>query len=244
MCEISSPSACRLGCFWAPGPSCPASACWAPGPVGRWQRTAWVGMKMGQKPLPTVIGLLVSVFSFTPRRFPSPSYCIWCTLGFSVAGRVSGSSLSQMELSDTGYLSLWFWMNSAWCTAAAPGALSQLSSLPVAEYSTFLFLTSCRTLDYYLSGSPWSLLWMTSPPLITVCVDRSQFALCNRFKPCGLCNFGLWVNVTVVKYWYTTIKWLPLKRVTNLMISQASSWYPGNGPASSHFVTYCISRFQ
>lgn len=203
--------------------------------------TAWVGMKIGQKPLPTVIGLQTSVFSFNPWRFPCSSYSIWCTVydvGFSVADRVSGSSISQMKLSDMGYLSLWFWMNSVWCTAAAPAALSQLSSLPVTEYSTFLSLTSCQTLGYYLSGSPWSLLRVTSPPLITVCLDQSQYALCNRFKSCGLCNFGLWVNVTVVKYWYTTIKWLPLRRVRNLMISQASSWYLGNEPVSSPFLTY------
>lgn len=58
----------------------------------------------------------------TPTVLFSSSYpyCIWCTSlrllwqpGFQEAG------ISQMKLSDTGYLSLWFWMNSAWRTAAA-----------------------------------------------------------------------------------------------------------------------------
>lgn len=111
-------------------------------------------MKIGQKPLLTVI-CCKSPFSvltcggshalLTVHDIPAA--------GFSVAGRVSGSSISQMKLSDTGYLSLWFWMNSAWCTAAAPAALSQLPSLPVTKYSAFLFLTSCGSPDYYLSGS-------------------------------------------------------------------------------------------
>lgn len=100
--------------------------------------------------------LRISVFSFNLWRLTHALLTVYDvpTAGFSVAGRVSGSSISQMRLSDTGYLSLWFWMNSAWCTAAAPAALSQLPSLPVTKYPTFLFLTSCGSPDHYLSGSP------------------------------------------------------------------------------------------
>lgn len=114
-------------------------------------------MKIGQKPLPTDRELLrISVFSFNLWRLTHALLTVYDvpTAGFSVASRVSGSSISQMKLSDTGYLSLWFWMNSAWCTAAAPAALSQLPSLPVTKYPTFLFLTSCGSQDHYLSGSP------------------------------------------------------------------------------------------
>lgn len=113
-----------------------------------------------------------------------------------------------MKLSDTGYLSLWFWMSSVWLTAAAqqlrsscPACLSQNTL-----HSFFFFLTSCRILDYYLSGSSWSSLWVTFP-LITICLEWCQDGLCNRFKPRGLGNSGLWVNVTVVKYRSKTVRW-------------------------------------
>lgn len=174
----------------------------------------WAGVKTFQRPLLSVLGLRVSGSSFTLCRYcflfpfqalPYTLYLVEASLwqpGFQEAG------ISQMKLSDTGYLSLWFWMKSVWGTAAAPTALFQLSYLPVTECPTFLFLTSCHTPDYYLSGSSWSLLWMTFPPLITICWEWCQYGLCNRCKPCSLGNFGLWVNVTVVKYWYKTTKWL------------------------------------
>lgn len=90
----------------------------------------------------------------------------------------------------------------------------------------FFFLTSCRILDYYLSGSSWSLLWVTFP-LITICWEWCQHGLCNRFKSCGLGNLGPWANVTVVKYRSKTVRWLTwegtkvwwcLKRVAGIWV--------------------------
>lgn len=54
--------------------------------------------------------------------------------------------ISQIKLSDMGYFSLWFQMNSTWYTAVAPTALFQLSYWPVTKYPTFLFSKKMKPL--------------------------------------------------------------------------------------------------
>jgi hypothetical protein len=74
------------------------------------------------------------------------------SLGFFIADSFRKKPLaeliSQMKLSDMGYFSLWFYMNSTWYTAVAPTALFQLSYLPVTKIPHILFLTSCNILYF------------------------------------------------------------------------------------------------
>lgn len=111
-----------------------------------------------QRP-PSSLGLGVSVSSFNRCRhqlfyFPLPILTTRCASraeasrwqpGFQEAG------ISQMKLSDTGYLSLWFWMSSVWRTAAAqqlrsscPARLSQ--NTPHSFFFFFNLLSYSRLL--------------------------------------------------------------------------------------------------
>lgn len=177
----------------------------------------WVGVETVQRPLSSV-GLWVSVSSFNRCRhqlfyFPLPILAVGDapaelrrlggSQGFRKQALVRWSCLTRVT---------WVCGLDEQCVAHScfSTASFQLSCLPLTKIPHIPFWTSCCILDYYLSGSSWSLLWVTFP-LITVCLEWCQDGLCNRFKPCGLGNLGLWVNVTVVKYRSKTVRWLTWK---------------------------------
>lgn len=96
-------------------------------------------MEAVQRPLSSV-GLGVSASSFNLCRHQLPILAVRdaparCTSRAEASRRQPGfqeAGISQMKLSDTGYLSLWFWMSSVWRTAASqqlrsscPACLSQ-----------------------------------------------------------------------------------------------------------------------
>lgn len=176
----------------------------------------WVGAETVQRP-PSSVGLGVSVSSFNRCRhqlfyFLLPILAV-CDSPAELR-HLGGTQASRKQaLVRWSCLTRVTWVcGFGWAVCGSqlllnsfvPAVLLACHKIPYIPF--FFFLTSCRILDYYLSGSSWSSLWVTFP-LITICLEWCQDGLCNRFKPRGLGNSGLWVNVTVVKYRSKTVRW-------------------------------------